>query len=291
MFKRKITSAKIGKICWQIAIAALMQPLHYDLRYPAAKDNRITHAAMAPSNLDAAMAMRAAETEVQNTIERRAKVQKMQLQNWISTPKQKNDDPPAPKLTKFAVKSSSRPWCSHSITIYDIRLQKTIVLHTQPWRQATLTQPSATREPTNEKNPAHMNITTHCRIRGGTDSTLKRPQPHLSHTGDSFHRRPKPLYTDSCSGFPMQHSCSHYTAICNQRVNKRIESRTNVEEESIRPWNDRSRTRRTQEVASIAGRSHFTRKKHKVSCSGIPPNTSPSQPSWSPLSQHPSSWV
>ena len=35
-----------------------MQPLRYDLRYPAAKDNSITHAAMAPSNLDAAMTMR-----------------------------------------------------------------------------------------------------------------------------------------------------------------------------------------------------------------------------------------
>ena len=49
--------------------------------------------------------------------------------------------------------------------------------------------------------------------------------------------------------------CSQYTAICNQRVNKRKESRThaknhslqNTEDETIRPWNDRSRTH-TQEV-------------------------------------------
>ena len=46
-----------------------MQPLHYDLRCSAAKDNSITHAAAAPSNLDAATAMRSAETELQNTIE------------------------------------------------------------------------------------------------------------------------------------------------------------------------------------------------------------------------------
>ena len=32
----KITSAKIAKICWQITFAALMQPLQYDLRDPAA---------------------------------------------------------------------------------------------------------------------------------------------------------------------------------------------------------------------------------------------------------------
>ena len=57
-FKRKIISAKIEKICWQITFAALMQPFQYDLRSSAAKDNSITHAAAAPSNLDAATTMR-----------------------------------------------------------------------------------------------------------------------------------------------------------------------------------------------------------------------------------------
>ena len=60
------------KICWQITVAAFMQPLQYDLRSPAAKDNSITHAAVARSNLDAAITMRSAETELQNTIELRA---------------------------------------------------------------------------------------------------------------------------------------------------------------------------------------------------------------------------
>ena len=49
-----------------------MQPLQYDLQSSAAKDNSITHAAAAPSNLDAATPMRSAETELQNTIELRA---------------------------------------------------------------------------------------------------------------------------------------------------------------------------------------------------------------------------
>ena len=49
-----------------------MQPLQYDLRSPAAKDNRITHAAVGPSNLDATITMRSAKTELQNTIELRA---------------------------------------------------------------------------------------------------------------------------------------------------------------------------------------------------------------------------
>ena len=60
------------KICWQITMAAFMQPLQYDLRSPAAKDNSITNAATARSNLDAAITMRSAETELQNTIELRA---------------------------------------------------------------------------------------------------------------------------------------------------------------------------------------------------------------------------
>ena len=46
-------AAHIAKICWQITFAALMQPLQYDSRDPAAQDNSITHAAAAPSNLDA----------------------------------------------------------------------------------------------------------------------------------------------------------------------------------------------------------------------------------------------
>ena len=71
IFRRKITSAKMEKICWQIIVAAFMQPLQYDLRDPAAKDNSITKAAKAGSNLDAAITMRSAETELQNTIELR----------------------------------------------------------------------------------------------------------------------------------------------------------------------------------------------------------------------------
>ena len=60
---------KIVKIYSQITIAAWIQPLQYDLRCSAVKDNSITHAAAAPSNLDAATTMRSAEIELQNTLE------------------------------------------------------------------------------------------------------------------------------------------------------------------------------------------------------------------------------
>ena len=49
-----------------------MQPLQYDLRCPAAKHNRITHAAAAPSNLNAAITLRYRDIESQHTIEIRA---------------------------------------------------------------------------------------------------------------------------------------------------------------------------------------------------------------------------
>ena len=49
------------------------------------------------------------------------------------------------------------------------------------------------------------------------------------------------------------HSCSHYNPIC-------IHALQNTKEEPIRPRNDRSRNRRTQDLPFIAGCSHPTRK-------------------------------
>ena len=60
------------KICWQSHFAAWMQPLQYDLRSSAAKDKSITYAAAASINFDAAIPMRSAVTQLQNTIELRA---------------------------------------------------------------------------------------------------------------------------------------------------------------------------------------------------------------------------
>ena len=155
IFKRNITTAKIGKICWQIAIAAWMQPLQYDLRCSVAKDNSITHAAAAPSNLDAATTMRSADTELLNTIELRATVLEIAPPKPDGSRRQRRKKTIlkhslkgflkgkllAPKLRRSADKSLSQPGCSHSNTIYDLQLQKTIVLRMQPRHRATLTQP------------------------------------------------------------------------------------------------------------------------------------------------------
>ena len=80
-----------------------------------------------------------------------------------------------------------------------------------------------------------------------------------------------------------QHSCSHSTAICNQRFNYRIELRTHdsavIAEHrggTNRAWFDRSRNRRTPEVPFIAGRSHFTRKNTRFRAQ-LSPKTKPMQ--------------
>ena len=52
---------------------------------------------------------------------------------------QKNTN--ATKWRKSADKSLWQPSCSHSNTIYEVELQKTIVLRMQPQHEATLTQP------------------------------------------------------------------------------------------------------------------------------------------------------
>ena len=132
------------KICWQIHCAAFMQPLQYDLRSPAAKDNSITHAATARSNLDTAIAMRSAVTELQNTIEhkrttrngvgncssktgfRRQSEKKTILKHFLK--RFFKGKSLAPKWRKSADKSIAQPSCSHSNTIYEIQLQKTKIV-------------------------------------------------------------------------------------------------------------------------------------------------------------------
>ena len=131
-----------------------MQLLQDDFRDPAAKDNSITNAATARSNLDAAITMRSAEIELQKynkttrngvgncsskTGFRRQSEKKTILKHFLKA--FLDGKLLAPKWRKSAYKSLSQPSCSHSKTISEIQLQKTIVLRMQPQHEATLTQP------------------------------------------------------------------------------------------------------------------------------------------------------
>ena len=109
-----------------------MQQFQYNVRCPAAKDNSITHAAVAPSNLDAAITMRSADAELQNTLELRAKVLEIEAPKPDLDAKGKKKTILKHFLKRLLKGKSPAPKCSHSNTIYDVQLQKTIVLRTQP---------------------------------------------------------------------------------------------------------------------------------------------------------------
>ena len=125
--------------------------LQDDLRDPAAKVNRITNAATARSNLDAAITLRSAEIELQNIIELRATAseiiapkpdldarakKKTILKHFLNAFSEGKSL--APKWRKSADKSLWQPSCSHANTIYEVQLQKTIVSRMQPQHEATL---------------------------------------------------------------------------------------------------------------------------------------------------------
>ena len=89
----------------------------------------------------------------------------------------------------------------------------------------------------------------------------------------------QPASLDAHGKTKRQRSCSHYTAICNQRVKKRRELRTHEQpliaehKGGTNPDRfERSRTRRTHEVPFIAGRSHFTLKNTRFPAPAFPQN-------------------
>ena len=80
-------------------------------------------------------------------------------------------------------------------------------------------------QPQRPKHPitTYTRKTTRYRTQRRNPLRAERPQPCPPQTGGTFHRWLQPLYTEerkvSCSGFlpntsPMQHSCSHYNALC-----------------------------------------------------------------------------
>ena len=106
------------KICWQITVAAFMQPLQYDLRSPAAKDNSITNAATARSNLDATIYTAGTILQLQSTMEfHRPLIHQQHLQShlqWGNDPRVANHNgipsathPPAPLAIPFTLRERS----------------------------------------------------------------------------------------------------------------------------------------------------------------------------------------
>ena len=176
-----------------------MRPRQYDVRHPAAKGNNITHVAVAPSNLNTAITLRCAETELPNTIELCARASE------IAGPK--------PDLDAKAEKDDFEELFKRIFTrkIASPKMEKLfcqIII-------AALMQP----------------LQYHLRCLAAKDNSITHAAAAPSNLDAAITLRfaasrgqPASLYAHGNK--TRQQSCSHYTAICNQRFKKRIESRT-----------------------------------------------------------------
>ena len=156
-----------------------MQPLQYDLRCPAAKDNSnysITHAAAAPSNFHAAITMHFAA--------------------WIY----------AHGNTRW------QQSCSHSNAICNHWFKKRIELrtHEQP-RLAEHRARNQLRSERSKPQPPHIGGTFHRRLQ-----PLYTEKRKVSCSGFLPNTSPCNIHAaiTMCFAAPRTHPCSHYNAIC-----------------------------------------------------------------------------
>ena len=220
-----------------------MQLLQYHLRCPAAKDKSITHTAVAPSNLDAAITMRSAQTEVQNT--RRSE---------IAAPKPDLDA----KAKKKDFEALFKRMFQRKIT--NTKIEKNLL--TNHYRNLDAAIPIRFTMSSCKRQKMTKSI-THA---AAAPSNLDARGQHES------------LYAHG--NRTRQQSCSHYTAICNQRVKKRKELRTHEQPLLAEHRGGTNSTSKRSKPHPPHTRGTFHRRlqphmeKHKVSCSSFPPNRS-----------------
>ena len=167
----------------------------------------------------------------------------------------------------------------------------------------TMTLRSATRESRNAKNYADMNNHSLQNAEEepiAAETIQTAPTAHtryLSSPAAATLHRKKSGFVLRLSPYMTPHATFMQQLHCDLRPENQERKELRRHEQPLvakhrggtdRGRNDPNRTRRTHEVPFIAGSSHF---KHKVSCSGVPATTSPSQPSWCQLSQHPLFWA
>ena len=213
-FKRKITSAKIAKICWQITIAAWMQPLQYDLQSSAAKDNSITHAAAAASNLDAAIPMRSAtgDSKTPYNYAHTSRPKAASSHHYTAARKKRQTDRSRNRRTDEVPFIAG---CSH-FTQKNARFRASA--STRKQSPCNIMQPLMRSERTDSKTPYNYARTSTPKAAwsnpyNAAKKKANRPQPQPPHRRGTFHRRLQPLYTEkhkvSCSGFlPKQSPCN-----------------------------------------------------------------------------------
>ena len=184
----------------------------------------------------------------------------------------------APKLRKSADKSLSQPWCSRSNTIYDLQLQKTIVLRMQPQHRATLTQPL---QCVSQHPVANLHLSTDVAT---SNDDNEAAIPMQSATRDSrtawnyAHR-----HNHSLQNTYRRRNNSRLQPLTrkNTRFRAPLPPQNIAHATFMQPLqcvfaqNDRSRTRRTDEVPFIVACSHFTRKNTRFGAPASSPKHSP----------------
>ena len=218
-----------------------MQPFQYNLRCPAAKENSMTHAAVAPSNLHAAITLRSATRDSRNA-KNYAYMNNHSLQNTEEEPLAPGSTAAAPaahtrylsspagatlpgKTQGFLARLSpkTKPMqhpCSHYNAVCNIKFQSRISRRTWQHKTTTIMQPlHCDLQPQSQQThrPTHARTTTCCRTQRRNRSRSVRAQLRPPHTR-GFHRRPEPLYTEkhkvSCPGFlPKPIPCNIHAAI------------------------------------------------------------------------------
>ena len=199
---------------------------------------------------------------------------------------------PAPIYARGNIKW--RQWSSHSNAICNQRFKNRIELRTQ-------TQPlvakhiggtiraqndrSRTRRTDEVPSIVGCSHFTRKNTRFGAPASSPKHSPCNIHAAITMRfatsrRKPAPIYARG--NIKWRQWSSHSNAICNQRFKNRIELRTQTQPlvakhigGTIRAQNDRSRTRRTDEVPFIVGCSHFTRKNTRFGAPASSPKHSP----------------
>ena len=139
----------------------------------------------------------------------------------------------APKWRKSAHKSLSQPSCSHSNTIYEVQLQKTMVLRMQPQHEATLTQPLICKDWVAKHNRTTRNWVGNCRSKTGSRRQSEK-KTILKHFLKGFLEGKwlAPKWRKSAHKSLSQPSCSHSNTIYEVQLQKTMVLRMQPQHEA-----------------------------------------------------------
>ena len=220
-----------------------MQPLQYDLQSSAAKDNSITHAAAAPSNLDAAIPMRSATGDSKTPY------------NYAHT-----STPKAASSHRYTAAKKRQTDCSRNGRTHEVPFIVACSHFTRKNTRFRAPASSPKHSPRNIMQPlqcgsqhqlANLHLSTH----------RTRPEQQMT-------RAMQPFQCDLQPEIP-KHPITTHT----QAHPKQLQATGTLRQKKRQT--DCSRNRRTHEVPFIVACSHFSRKNTRFRAPASSPKHSP----------------